>query len=92
MEHMSSDQIKSTIRNLHERLEEAGPIDAETRALLTELDQDLHRLLTAKAEFEDKEAGLQERLESIAADFDSRHPQLAAMLREIGVALARVGI
>ena len=92
MGHMSSEQIKTTIRNLHQRLEKAGPIDGETRELLTELDQDLHRLLAAKVEVEDEEAGFQERLESIAADFDSRHPQLAAILRELGDALARVGI
>ena len=30
--------------------------------------------------------------ETLAADFDARHPQLAAILRELGVALARVGI
>lgn len=89
---MSTEQIKSTIRDLHERLEEAGPIDAETRQLLSQLDQDLHRLLAAKVEVQDEEAGFQERLESIAADFDSRHPQLAGILRELGDALARVGI
>jgi len=89
---MSTEQIKSTIRDLHERLEEAGPIDGETRQLLSQLDQDLHRLLAAKVEVQDEEAGFQERLESIAADFDSRHPQLAGILRELGDALARVGI
>jgi hypothetical protein len=89
---MSSEQIKSSIRTLHERLEDAGPIDTETRELLAQLDADLHRLLAAKDDVPIEEDGLQERLESIAADFDSRHPQLSAVLRELGDALARVGI
>lgn len=89
---MSSDNIKSSIRTLHKRLEDAGSIDSETRELLAQLDADLHRLLAAKAEVRSEEDGLQERLESIAADFDSRHPQLSAVLRELGDALARVGI
>ncbi len=89
---MSTDHIKSTIRTLHKNLEESGPLDPETRELLGQLDTDLHRLLEARKEVEGEEEGFQERLESLAADFDSRHPQLSAVLRELGDALARVGI
>jgi len=89
---MSTEKIKSTIRDLHQRLEDAGPVDGELRELLAQLDQDLHRLLAARAEMASEEAGLQERLESLAADFDSRHPQFSSMLRELGAALSRVGI
>lgn len=89
---MSTEKIKSTIRDLHRRLEDTGPVDSELHDLLSELDQDLHRLLAARAEVASEEAGLQDRLESLAADFDSRHPQFAAMLRELGAALSRVGI
>lgn len=87
---MNTEQIKSTIRTLHERLEGARSIDSETRELLGQLDRDLHRLLATEPS--EAEAGFQERLEAMAADFDSRHPQLAAVLRELGDALARVGI
>jgi signal transduction histidine kinase len=89
---MGNDDIKSTIRALHRTLEQAGPVDPETRELLSELDQDVHRLLAQEEAAAEDEGGLQDRLESLAADFDSRHPQLAAILRELGVALARVGI
>ncbi|MDX1698039.1 MAG: DUF4404 family protein, partial [Thiohalobacterales bacterium] len=84
--------IKSTIQELHRSLEHAGPIDPETRELLGQLDQDLHRVLAEEQEEEAGDDGLQDRLEALAADFDSRHPQLAAVLRELGDALARVGI
>jgi hypothetical protein len=89
---MESKDIKSTIRDLHENLEKAGPIDPETRELLNQLDRDLHSLLEGGGREDREEEGLQDRLESLAADFDSRHPQLSAVLRELGVALARVGI
>ena len=89
---MNIDQLKSTIRDLHADLEKTGEADPELRKLLQQLDSDLHRLLAAQAEVEKEQSGFQERLESIAADFDTRHPQLAGVLRELGIALARVGI
>ena len=89
---MANEDVKTTIRALHRTLERAGPVDPETRELLNELDQDVHRLLAQEGETGNDEGGLQERLEALAADFDSRHPQLSAILRELGVALARVGI
>ena len=89
---MDTRQLKSTIKNLHADLEGTGPVDPELRKLLEQLDNDLHRLLAARDEVEKEQSGFQERLEFIATEFDSRHPQLAGVLREIGVALARVGI
>lgn len=89
--YMAGEDIKSTISELRQRLEQADPVDPETRQLLGQLDQDLHRLLESPVS-ETGEAGLQERLETLAADFDARNPQLAAILRELGVALSRVGI
>jgi signal transduction histidine kinase len=89
---MSKHDIKTTIRALHETLEQSGPVDPETRELLSELDQDVHRLLAQESVEGEDEGGLQERLEALAADFDSRYPQLSGILRELGVALARVGI
>lgn len=89
---MDHNDIKSTIQDLHRNLEKAGPIDPETRDLLRQLDRELHQLLEHRKEEEGAEESLQDRLEALAADFDSRHPQLSAVLRELGVALARVGI
>ena len=89
---MNVDQLKSAIRELHADLEKTGRVDPELRALLKKLDGDLHRLLAAKAEVQKEQSGFNERLESIAADFDTRHPQLAGVLRELGDALAKVGI
>lgn len=89
---MDTDRLKSTIRELHGDLEKTGETDPELHKLLTQLDSDLHRLLEARAEVEQEQTGLQERLESLAADFDTQHPKLAGVLRELGVALARVGI
>jgi uncharacterized coiled-coil DUF342 family protein len=89
---MNTDRLKATIKGLHDDLERTGEADPELRELLQHLDADLHRLLAAGDEVERERSGLQERLEEIATRFDSRHPQLAGVLREIGVALARVGI
>lgn len=89
---MSSEQIKKNLRELQHRLEQVDPLDDELQGLLTELDEDLHRLLGADSQAGEEQEGLQERLESLAADFDTRHPQLSAVLRELGDALARVGI
>ncbi|NIP18030.1 MAG: DUF4404 family protein [Xanthomonadales bacterium] len=89
---MDTEQLKSTIRELHADLERAGPADPELRELLQQLGDDLHRLLAAREQVEKERSGFQERLEALATEFDSRHPQLAGVLREIGAALSRVGI
>jgi predicted nuclease with TOPRIM domain len=89
---MDTAGLKRTIRNLHDDLENTGRIDPELRNLLEQLDVDLHRLLAATEEVEQERSGLQEQLEMIASRFESQHPQMASVLREIGIALARVGI
>jgi cell division septum initiation protein DivIVA len=89
---MDTTRLKKTIRKLNDDLERTGRIDPELRELLEDLDADLHRLLAATEEVEQERSGLQEQLEMIASRFESQHPQMASMLREIGVALARVGI
>ena len=89
---MNPDELKTAIRDLHADLEKTGEADPELRKLLKQLDDDLHRLLAARAEVAQEQSGFQERLEALAADFDTRHPRLAGVLRELGDALARVGI
>ncbi|NIM68870.1 MAG: DUF4404 family protein [Xanthomonadales bacterium] len=89
---MEPDQLKASLRALHAALEKTGSADPELRALLTELDADLHRLLAERGKPTEEGAGLNTRLEEMAADFDSRHPQLAPLLRELADNLAKVGI
>ena len=47
--YMAGEDIKSTISELRQRLEQADPVDPETRQLLGQLDQDLHRLAAPHA-------------------------------------------
>lgn len=86
---MTNTDIKAKIARLREQLEAAGSPDPETVSLLQQLDADLHRLLDQS---DPDSHPLRERVETLAADFDAQHPQAAAILREIAVALARVGI
>lgn len=86
---MTDTDIKAKIARLREQLEAAGSPDPETVSLLQQLDADLHRLLNQS---EPDSYPLRERIETLAAGFDAQHPQAAAILREIGAALARAGI
>lgn len=89
---MSSKDIKRRLAELHAELEQTPEIDADLRALLTEVDGDIHALLARKNAAEDEVHGLRERLEVLAADFDAQHPNTNIFFRELIHALGRMGI
>ena len=92
MRNMNINRLKSDIKDLHADLEKTGQADGELRELLQQLDSDLHRLLSTDDNATKDSPGFSERIESVAADFDARHPQIASTLREMADSLAKVGI
>ncbi|MDB6133817.1 MAG: hypothetical protein JWM59_2060 [Verrucomicrobiales bacterium] len=94
---MTTDQMKDALRQLHAELEGKGTADPELRDLLTTLETDIHRVLDRTetdpaSDAEPDTASVTGRLDSIAAQFETEHPQMAPVLRQVGDALARMGI
>ena len=84
--------LKDTLRQVHQQLETSKGVDAELAELLRALDQDIHQLLASEAGSQEESEPLTERAREIAARFASEHPQLEKVLRELADKLASIGI
>lgn len=89
---MSNEDIKRRLSELHAELERTPELDADLRALLEEVDGDIHALLAREEAREEEVQGLRARLEALAADFDAQHPHTNIFFRELIHALGRMGI
>ena|SRR5580698_6995901 len=93
------ESLQVLLARIHERLNEAGSVDAGSRELLTQVMGDIERALAAQgaapqgapATGSATEANTS-RLETLAVRFEADHPALAATLRRLVDLLGEVGI
>jgi hypothetical protein len=91
------ESLQVLLARIHERLNEAGSVDAGSRELLTQVMGDIERALagqgapTQGAPVPATEANTS-RLEALAVRFEADHPSLAATLRRLVDLLSEVGI
>jgi hypothetical protein len=88
---MNQVNLKELLNSLNETLEKTDRVDAETLALVRELDEEIHRLTEAGAQAEEVE-GVLDQAKSMETRFAVDHPVAERFLREIIEALSRVGI
>ena len=88
---MTEKNLNELLSQLNEALENVDQIDAETRRLVEDLDEDINRLLSTDSPFDDVE-GVTDRARAIQSQFAVEHPVADRFLREIIDALAKVGI
>jgi hypothetical protein len=86
---MNEDMIRQTLTRLHQELENADHVEPELKALLKEVDADIHKVLRATGEPPD---GLGERVEDLVTLFAASHPQADRFLRELVESLGKLGI
>ena len=83
---MSSERIRTLLAELDKELKSTGEIDAETRGLLSQLNDDLDEIAP----------GSEDTLSNSARELESRfaaeHPIAARITREIADLLAKMGI
>jgi hypothetical protein len=96
------ESLQVLLARIHERLNEAGSVDAGSRELLTQVMRDIERALAAQGAptpgaptqgtpVPATEANTS-RLEALAVRFEADHPALAATLRRLVDLLSEVGI
>jgi hypothetical protein len=92
------ESLQVLLARIHERLNEAGSVDAGSRELLTKVMGDIERALAAQGvpptqgtPVPATEANTS-RLEALAVRFEADHPALAATLRRLVDLLSEVGI
>ncbi len=87
------DSLQVLLARIHERLNEAGTVDAGSRELLTQVMGDIERALAAQgAPVPQATDANTSRLEALAVRFEADHPSLAATLRRLVDLLSEVGI
>jgi len=86
---MSDEDLRDLLAQLHTRLGRAKSLDDESRELLTTVARDIDATL-ARSGSAKKRAP--ERLEALAVRFETDHPAIAEVLREIVDTLGRAGV
>ena len=88
---MSQKTIKELLAQLQDELENTEEIDAETRQLVRELDEDIHRLVDPESDLTDSQ-GIIEQAAAIETRFAVDHPRAERFLRQLIDTLSSVGI
>ena len=89
---MPKDQIRQTLKELHEELATVDQVDPALNDLLREVDADIHSLLEAPDPGEDETSQIMLRIETLGADFAARHPNTERFFQELVATLGRLGI
>ena len=87
---MDREQLHQTLRRLHRELQSAEVDDPETRELLGAVQDDIDRVTGPDDDPPADELG--DRIERLAARFESDHPSLALALRQVISTLSSMGI
>jgi len=90
---MDKDSLRDLVAKLHAQLSDALRADPKSRESLSEMMQDINRLIDKPAESPSAAHGsLPDRLERVAVQFEADHPTLAASVRRLVDLLGEVGI
>lgn len=89
---MSEEPLRKLLERVHERLGRAGSLDERSREMLTKVMGDIDRALNRPRDKGTERIDAAPRLEALAVRFESEHPQLAGVLRQVIDALGKAGI
>jgi len=87
---MQNDEIRDLLKRLRDELR-GSELDAETRRLVSDLDDDIHDLLNPETPEVEADPIL-ERAREVEANFRADHPTAVRILNEVMAALSRMGI
>ncbi len=90
---MDKNSLREHLAKLHAELADAHRTDPKYRESLSEMMQDINRLIDRSADAKPSpDRSLPDRLERIAVQFEADHPTLAASARRLVDLLGEVGI
>ena len=90
---MDKNSLRDLVAKLHAELTDALRADPKSRERLSEMMQDINRLIDKPADMTASSHGsLPDRLERVAVQFEADHPTLAASARRLVDLLGEVGI
>ncbi|HEX5047053.1 MAG TPA: DUF4404 family protein [Gammaproteobacteria bacterium] len=86
---MADEDLRALLEQLHTRLGRAKSVDETSRNLLATVSADIEGTLARSESADEAHAPV---LEELAAKFETDHPQLANVLRQIVDTLGKAGI
>jgi hypothetical protein len=90
---MDKSSLHDLVAQLHAEMSEALRADPKSRESLSDMMQDINRLIDKPAEpVSSPQGSLPDRLERVAVQFEANHPTLAASARRLVDLLSEVGI
>jgi hypothetical protein len=89
---MPDETLRELLARVHERLGTSSSIDPEAREMLATVMRDIDALEKGAPRVASTPAPPAHRLEALAVRFESDHPAIAQLLRQIGALLGQAGI
>jgi hypothetical protein len=90
---MDKNSLHDLVAQLHAEMSEALRADPKSRESLSDMMQDINRLIDKPADpVSSPQGSLPDRLERVAVQFEANHPTLAASARRLVDLLSEVGI
>jgi hypothetical protein len=90
---MDKNSLRDLVTQLHAEMSEALRADPKSRESLSNMMQDINRLIDKPADpVSSPQGSLPDRLERVAVQFEANHPTLAASARRLVDLLSEVGI
>jgi Domain of unknown function (DUF4404) len=89
---MSDESLRDLLERVHQRLSGDGALDARSREMLKTLMHDIERALAQQGKKPGQKLEAAPRLEALAVKFESDHPALAGVLRQLADTLGKAGI
>lgn len=87
---MSNTQIRELLRKLQKEIQKTE-LDDDTRAMVRDLDDDIHGLLESENDGDESDSVL-EKARELETNFATEHPTIERFMREVIDALVRMGI
>jgi hypothetical protein len=88
---MTEETLRELLARVHERLSTSSSIDADAREMLSTVMRDIDGAL-GRGTPVSAAAATAPRLEAVAVRFETEHPAIAQLLRQIGALLGQAGI
>ena len=90
---MPSEQLRAELAQLHRVLQDTHEIDDSTRQSLTQLAEDIQRVLQPPPDGTYQgHTDLRQRIDDVVLGFETKHPQLTQILSRVTDLLSNMGI
>jgi len=96
---MEYEELKQTLHDLHQQLQNGAPVDPQLAELIQQLSRDVSQVAAsgeipaaASTPADLEKETLLDRMLSLTQEFEETHPKLAEAIGRVATAFSRIGI